>query len=116
MDVEAVEAAAKTGAGAVREGNGPLFPRVPDVSLSRALDVRSGALSDQGRSRGMEEARPDSVFRQRLQGRGLLTDEEFAGLERDVADEVSHAVAFAEAGSLEPVTALTRFVYSERRA
>lgn len=34
-------------------------------------------------------------------------------MERDVAREIDDAVAFAEAGTLEPVAELTRFVYSD---
>jgi hypothetical protein len=35
-------------------------------------------------------------------------------LESEVAGEVEKSVAFAEAGTWEPVDDLTRFVYSER--
>ena len=35
-------------------------------------------------------------------------------LEAEVASEVDERVAFAEAGTWEPVEDLTRFVYSER--
>jgi len=115
MDVEAVEVAAKTGANAIREGKGPYFLecrtyRFRAHSMYDAELYRSKAEVEEWKKRD-----PIPSFRQRLQERGLLTDEEFAGLERDAADEVRRAVAFAEAGSLEPVTALTRFVYSERR-
>ena len=37
-------------------------------------------------------------------------------IEREVAAEIDEAVAFAEAGTWEPVEDLTRFVYSERSA
>jgi TPP-dependent pyruvate/acetoin dehydrogenase alpha subunit len=36
-------------------------------------------------------------------------------IEHRVAAEIEDAVAFAEAGTWEPVEDLTRFVYSERR-
>ena len=35
-------------------------------------------------------------------------------MEREVASEIDRAVAFAEAGTWEPVEDLARFVYSER--
>ncbi|HSR08447.1 MAG TPA: hypothetical protein VLM42_14940 [Bryobacteraceae bacterium] len=41
-------------------------------------------------------------------------EEEVAELERQVAKEVDQAIAFADAGTLEPVEDLTRFVYSDR--
>jgi pyruvate dehydrogenase E1 component alpha subunit/2-oxoisovalerate dehydrogenase E1 component len=46
--------------------------------------------------------------------RGLLSDADMEALERDVAEEVEAAVAFAESGTWEPVEDLTRFVHSER--
>ena len=48
-----------------------------------------------------------------LQRLELLTDDDVAAIESDVAAEVEDAVAFAEAGTLEPVEQLTRFVISE---
>jgi pyruvate dehydrogenase E1 component alpha subunit/2-oxoisovalerate dehydrogenase E1 component len=52
---------------------------------------------------------------QRLSAQGLLSDTDLEALEQQVAAEVEAAVAFAEAGTWEPVEELTRFVYSERR-
>jgi TPP-dependent pyruvate/acetoin dehydrogenase alpha subunit len=49
-----------------------------------------------------------------LSERGLLDDSERRGIEAEVAREIADAVEFAEAGSLEPVEDLTRFVQSER--
>jgi TPP-dependent pyruvate/acetoin dehydrogenase alpha subunit len=46
----------------------------------------------------------------------MLADEELAGIEDEIAREIEAAVTFAEAGSLEPVAELTRFVTSERGA
>ena len=45
----------------------------------------------------------------------LITEEDLALIEREVAREVDDAVAFADSGHLEPTDELTRFVYSERR-
>lgn len=47
---------------------------------------------------------------------GLIDDREIERIESSVAAEVDDAVAFAEAGSLEPPKELTRFVYSDRRS
>ena len=47
---------------------------------------------------------------------GLLSDEDLEAIEDDVAAEIASAVEFAEAGTLEPVEDLIRFVYSERGA
>jgi pyruvate dehydrogenase E1 component alpha subunit len=59
---------------------------------------------------------PITLFTERLRAGDLLTDDELAGIERDAAAEVDAAVAAAEAGTLEPVEDLTRFVTSESPA
>ena len=58
---------------------------------------------------------PIELHAARLREAGLLDDEEMAALEESVAREVEASVAFAEAGTNEPLAELTRFVYSERR-
>jgi pyruvate dehydrogenase E1 component alpha subunit/2-oxoisovalerate dehydrogenase E1 component len=45
----------------------------------------------------------------------LLSDDDVEATERIVARDIEDAVAFAEAGTWEPINDLTRFVYSERR-
>ena len=45
--------------------------------------------------------------------RYAIAPDDVDALEREVADEVDAAVAFAEAGTPEPVEDLTRFVTSE---
>jgi TPP-dependent pyruvate/acetoin dehydrogenase alpha subunit len=59
---------------------------------------------------------PITTFVQRLKAQNLLSDDDIKAIERDVTREIDEAVAFAEAGTWEPVEDLTRFVYSERRA
>ena len=46
----------------------------------------------------------------------MLSDQDVEQLEEAVADEIESAIAFAEAGSLEPVEELARFVYWEGEA
>jgi TPP-dependent pyruvate/acetoin dehydrogenase alpha subunit len=58
---------------------------------------------------------PIATFIQRLKDQALLDDTELNGMEREVADEINQAIAFAEVCTCEPVEDLTRFVYSERR-
>jgi len=50
-----------------------------------------------------------------LKQQGLISDADVDQIERDVAKELDDAVAYAEAGTWEPVENLERFVYSERR-
>jgi pyruvate dehydrogenase E1 component alpha subunit/2-oxoisovalerate dehydrogenase E1 component len=46
----------------------------------------------------------------------LIDDTDIERIEKTVGAEVNDAVAFADAGSLEPLSELTRFVYSDRRS
>lgn len=48
-----------------------------------------------------------------LEEEGALAAGAVDALEADVQAEIEDAVAFAEAGALEPVSELERFVYSE---
>ena len=50
----------------------------------------------------------------RLQADGALSDGDWAAMQQEVDAEMEKAVAYAEAGTPEPVEELTRFVYSER--
>jgi len=50
----------------------------------------------------------------RLRSDGDLTDSDLDAMEREVSDELASAMDAADAGPLEPVEDLTRFVYSER--
>jgi pyruvate dehydrogenase E1 component alpha subunit len=54
---------------------------------------------------------PVAAFERHLAALGLVVD--IGALEREVADEVAAATAFAEAGTLEPVEALTRDVVAQ---
>jgi pyruvate dehydrogenase E1 component alpha subunit len=60
------------------------------------------------------ERDPIDLLRAALDAAGQLTEADWAKVQRDVDAEVAAAVEFAEAGTLEPVEELTRFVYSER--
>jgi len=114
MDVLAVEAAARKAAAAVRSGNGPYFLEC------RTYRFRAHSMYDPELYRTKAEVEewkkrdPIATFARQVQKENLLTDAEFAQMEREVASEIDRAVAFAEAGTWEPVEDLTRFVYSER--
>jgi pyruvate dehydrogenase E1 component alpha subunit len=115
MDVVAVEAEAHKGAAHVRSGKGPYFLecctyRFRAHSMFDAELYRAKAEVEEWKTRD-----PIATFVQRLQEQGALNDADVASIEREVAREIDEAVAFAEAGTWEPVEELTRFVYSERR-
>jgi TPP-dependent pyruvate/acetoin dehydrogenase alpha subunit len=56
---------------------------------------------------------PIATFTARLRAAGALDDAALARLEDEIAAELAAAIAFAEAGTLEPVSDLERFVTSE---
>lgn len=115
MDVAAVEEAARTATDHLRQGNGPYFLEC------RTYRFRPHSMFDTELYRTKEEVEgwkkrdPIELLARRLRREGALDDRDMAALERSVQEEVEASVAFAEAGSWEPVEELTRFVYSERR-
>lgn len=113
MDVEAVEEAARKAAESVRAGGGPHFLEF------RTYRFRAHSMFDPELYRTKEEVEewkerdPIELLKESLIEEALLDDETWNGMEGRVRDEVDEAVAFAEAGTWEPVEELTRFVYSE---
>jgi TPP-dependent pyruvate/acetoin dehydrogenase alpha subunit len=55
-------------------------------------------------------------FRTWLEQSCMLHPDDLARIEAEIVAEIAEAVAFAEAGSFEPVGELTRFVYAEKTA
>jgi pyruvate dehydrogenase E1 component alpha subunit len=116
MDVLAVEDAARRAVLEVRRGRGPVFLEL------RTYRFRAHSMYDPERYRSKDEIDawrrrdPVDVLTGQLRSAGLLADDDVAAIERDVAAEVDAAVAAAEAGTLEPVEDLTRFVTREREA
>jgi pyruvate dehydrogenase E1 component alpha subunit len=113
MDVLAVEDAARRAALEIRAGGGPVFLEL------RTYRFRAHSMYDPERYRSKDEVDawrkrdPITLLTTRLRAGGVLTDDDLAAIEHDVAAEVDGAVDAAEAGTLEPVEDLTRFVTSE---
>ncbi|HTY19746.1 MAG TPA: pyruvate dehydrogenase (acetyl-transferring) E1 component subunit alpha [Myxococcota bacterium] len=113
MDALAVEAATQRAAVAVRGGGGPAFLEF------RTYRFRAHSMYDPQLYRSKEEVEawkqrdPIPALEQRLVEADRLDAGERDRLEREVAEEIDDAVAFAEAASLEPVEQLSRFVYSD---
>ena len=114
MDVLAVEDAARRATLEIRAGRGPVFLEL------RTYRFRAHSMYDPERYRSKEEVDawrrrdPIDLLRERLSSAGLLADDDLDAIERDVTEEIDAAVAAAEAGTLEPVEDLTRFVTSPR--
>jgi pyruvate dehydrogenase E1 component alpha subunit len=113
MDVEAVADAARRACADIRAGGGPAFLEL------RTYRFRAHSMYDPERYRTHEEVDlwrerdPITLWRAALTERGWLPPSESARIEADIAAELDAAVAFAEAGTLEAVADLTRFVHSE---
>ncbi|WP_413247824.1 pyruvate dehydrogenase (acetyl-transferring) E1 component subunit alpha [Sinomonas flava] len=115
MDALAVADAARRAAESVRAGGGPYFLEL------RTYRFRAHSMFDPERYRERAEVAtwmqrdPIPALRDALTSAGQLDDGAWARIGQEVDDEVGDAIAFAEAGTLEPAEELTRFVYSERR-
>jgi pyruvate dehydrogenase E1 component alpha subunit len=114
MDALAVADTARRAVDAVRSGGGPHFLEL------RTYRFRAHSMFDPERYRDKAEVAtwverdPITTLRVRLQAGGGLSDDDWSALQRDVDAEIAAAVAFAEAGTDEPVEELTRWVTSDR--
>jgi pyruvate dehydrogenase E1 component alpha subunit len=113
QDVFAVEDATRRAVSAIRAGQGPHFLEL------RTYRYRAHSMYDPERYRDKAEVAvwrerdPIELCKARLVAEGLVDDSGLAALEADVDAEIADAIEFAEAGTLEPVSELTRFVSSE---
>lgn len=112
MDVLAVESAAQLAIDSVRSGAGPYLLE------ARTYRFRAHSMYDAELYRNKAEVEewkrrdPIDLFVQRLREANLLGNAELADAEGYAGKEVATAVAFAESGPWEPVTDLTRDVYT----
>ncbi len=112
MDVLAVEDAAHRAAATVRDGQEPCFLEL------RTYRFRAHSMYDPDLYRTREEVDawkrhdPIPALAERLRETGF-GDDDLAALDSEVVAEVDQAVAFADAGTLEPVEELERFVTCE---
>ena len=115
MDVQAVEEATKAAVARIRAGEGPFLLEC------RTYRFRPHSMFDSELYRTKDEVAewrerdPIELLAGRMTAAGLLDEAGRAALEAEVTAEVEAAVAFAEAGTWEPVEELTRFVTSEGR-
>jgi 2-oxoisovalerate dehydrogenase E1 component len=115
MDVLAVEEATRRAVEAVHAGLGPFFLEF------RTYRFRAHSMYDPELYRDKREVEewkkrdPIPAFTALCRERGLLTEADVGEIERDAASEIEKAIAFAEAGTWEPVEDLARFVCSEEQ-
>jgi pyruvate dehydrogenase E1 component alpha subunit len=115
MDVVAVREATRLAVDTVRGGGGPCFLEL------RTYRFRAHSMYDADRYRDPAEVArwrdrdPVALLAAALGADGALDEAARTALEAEVTGEIDRAVAVAEAGPLEPVEDLTRFVVSGRR-
>ncbi|MFY0989560.1 pyruvate dehydrogenase (acetyl-transferring) E1 component subunit alpha [Halomonas sp. C05BenzN] len=114
MDVVAVARATEAAVAYVRSGQGPMFLEY------RTYRFRAHSMFDPERYRDKAEVEqwkkrcPIDTFMRDALAAGLLEDGVREAIEREVAEEIDAAVAFAEAGTWEPEETLCRDVYARQ--
>jgi TPP-dependent pyruvate/acetoin dehydrogenase alpha subunit len=116
MDVIAVEAAARRAVHAVRESGKPYFLECRTYRLRAHSMFDAQLYRDKAEVEAWRKKEPIVRFQGWLEANRMIHPDELARIEAEVAAEVADAVAFAEAGTWEPVEQLTRFTYAEKAA
>jgi pyruvate dehydrogenase E1 component alpha subunit len=114
MDVLAVEAAAAKAAAAVREGAGPFLLECRTYRFRAHSMFDTQAYRARGEIDEWKKRDPIERLGAWMAEHGLLTESEAARIGQEIDSEIDRAVAFAEAGTPEPVAELERFVLMDR--
>ncbi|WP_436498263.1 pyruvate dehydrogenase (acetyl-transferring) E1 component subunit alpha [Actinokineospora sp. HUAS TT18] len=114
MDAEAVAAASARAADMIRAGSGPCFLELSTYRFRAHSMYDSDRYRDKAEISAWKGRDPIPALTERMRAADQLTDEDLAGIEATIAEEIAAAVAAAEQAPVEPVADLTRFVYSER--
>jgi pyruvate dehydrogenase E1 component alpha subunit len=115
MDVEAVDAAVKKSAETVRRLGVPYFLELRTYRFRAHSMFDPELYRDKAEIEKWKNECPIRKLTDRLTARGELDAAALQAIEADVAGEIGQAVAFAEAGTLEPVEDLERHVYAPSR-
>jgi len=110
MDVVAVHEAAQKACAQVRAGKGPVFVEFQTYRFRAHSMFDPELYRDKAEVEEWKKRGPIHSYTARLKAKGELTEEQFLELDRAALAEVAEAVAFAEAGTWEPVAELTRHV------
>ena len=115
MDVVAVHDTALLGARQVRDSGGPLFIEFQTYRFRAHSMFDPELYRDKAEVEEWKKRGPLHSFSDRLKAQGLLTEEEFQACDASALEEVEASVAFAEAGTWEPVEDLTKDVLTPAR-
>ena len=116
MDVVAVEAAARRAVHAVRESRKPYFLECRTYRLRAHSMFDPQFYRDKTEVENWRPREPIIRFEKWLDASHMIHAEDVARIEAEADAEIAAAVAFAEAGTWEPVEQLTRFTYADRAA
>ncbi len=114
MDPVAVEAAARRAVEALRGGAGPRFLECRTYRFRAHSMFDTQAYRSRGEIEDWKQRDPIERLRRWLADNAHWREAEQAALEAEIAAEIDDAVAYAEAGTLEPVETLERHVLMDR--
>lgn len=113
MDVVAVESAARRAVHAVRESRKPYFLECRTYRLRAHSMYDAQLYRDRAEVDVWRHKEPIVRFQGWLEANHMLHPDDVPRMEAGIDAEIAEAVAFAEAGTWEPVEQLTRFTYAE---
>jgi len=113
MDVVAIEAAARRAVHAVRESRKPYFLECRTYRLRAHSMFDAQLYRDKAEVETWRHKEPIVHFQTWLEANHIIHPDDVTRIEAEVDAEIVKAVAFAEAGTWEPVEQLTRFTYAE---
>ena len=113
MDVVAVHEAATRAAEHVRRGDGPFFVEFQTYRYRAHSMFDPDLYRDRAEVEAWKQRGPIHNLTGRLKAEGKLTEEAFLAIDAEAGREVEEAVAYAEAGTWEPVEELLRDVHTE---
>ena len=113
MDVVAVEAAARRAVHQVRQTRKPYFLECRTYRLRAHSMFDPQLYRDKSEVEARRQSEPILRFRQWLEANHMVHPDEITRMQAEIDAEIAAAVAFAEAGTWEPVEQLTRFVYAD---
>ena len=115
MDVIAIEAAAHAAVAEIRAGGGPRFLECRSYRFRAHSMFDAQLYRDKAEVEAWKKKCPLLRFRHWLEEAGILSMDETGRIEAEIDAELDAAIAFAEAGTWEPVADLARDVYTEDR-
>jgi pyruvate dehydrogenase E1 component alpha subunit len=116
MDVVAVEAAARRAVHAVRDSGKPYFLECRTYRLRAHSMFDAQLYRDKAEIEAWRHKEPIVRFQNWLEANHMIHPDDLKAIEAEVEAEIAEAVAFAEAGTWEPIEELARFVYAEKNA